>query len=445
MSTQMTQQLSHVWPVGSYRNDQGELVVGGVSLVQIAKDLGTPVYVYDEATLRGAMRQFRDAFTNVLPECRVVYAGKAFLTTALVQLLIDEGLGLDVVSAGELHVGLAAGMDPKKISLHGNNKSFDELRMAFESGIGKIVVDNFDEIDMLAEMSTGYDTPMTVLLRVNPGVDVHTHKKISTGMADSKFGLPISDGQAAVAVERLTSLPGVHLAGYHAHIGSQLFEADASLDTIDEILDFAVDMRKRYGVEMAQLSPGGGFGIAYLDEENPPAPEIWAKKIANAVTQGCHTRELPIPVVVIEPGRAIAGPAGVAVYSVGTRKELPGMRTYVSVDGGMADNIRPALYEADYTAAIANRAGDEHVERVTIAGKYCESGDILIEDIVLPRLQRGDLLAIPAAGAYCLAMASNYNMSLRPAVVMVKDGDARLARRRETFDDLVRLDVFPHS
>lgn len=437
----MTEQMSHVWPQGTYRNADGEIVVGGVSLVEIVRQFGTPVYVYDEATLRGAMRRFRDAFTALLPGCRVVYAGKAFLATALVRMLVEEDLGLDVVSGGELHVGLAAGMDPARISLHGNNKTTEELRMALDAGIGKIIVDNIDEIDMLAELCAGRERPMTVLIRVNPGVDVQTHRKISTGMTDSKFGLPIADGQAARAAERLVQIPGLHLAGYHAHIGSQLFDSGASVDAIEEILDFAVAMRARFGVELEQLSPGGGFGIAYLDHEQPPEPEAWARQIADAVVRGCETRELPLPVVVIEPGRAIAGPAGVAIYRVGTRKELPDVRTYVSVDGGMADNIRPTLYDAAYTAAIANRAGTGAVERVTIAGKYCESGDILIEEIELPALSRGDLLAIPAAGAYCLAMASNYNMALRPAVVMAGDGEARLVRRRETYDDLVRLDM----
>lgn len=441
MSTQLTHRMTHVWPDGTLRNERGEIAIGGVSLVDLAETYGTPVYVYDEATLRGAMRRFRDVFTRELPGSRVVYAGKAFLTSALVRMLVEEDLGLDVVSGGELYVGLAAGMDPARISLHGNNKTEDELRMACEAGIGKIIVDNVDEIGMLAEVCAGRESPMTVLLRVNPGVDVETHRKISTGMTDSKFGLPIAGGAAAAAVERLNQIPGIHLAGYHAHVGSQLFDASASVEAIREILDFAVDMRARFGVEMEQLSPGGGFGIAYLDHDNPPNPAAWASAIGAAITEGCEARGLPLPTVVIEPGRAIAGPAGVAVYRVGTRKDLPGVRTYVSVDGGMADNIRPTLYEAAYTAAIANRPGGEQTERVTIAGKYCESGDLLIEGIELPRLERGDLLAIPAAGAYCLAMASNYNMSLRPAVVLVNEGEARIIRRRETFEDLIRLDI----
>lgn len=433
--------MSSVWPENTHRNDRGELVVGGVSLTSIATEYGTPVYVYDEDTLRGAMRQFRDAFASVLPGSRVVYAGKAFLSVALVKMLVDEGLGLDVVSGGELYVGLTAGMPAERISLHGNNKSFDELTMACEAGIGKIIVDNFDEIEMLAGICTDRAEPMTVLLRVNPGVDVHTHKKISTGLADSKFGLPIVDGQAAEAVRRIVGIPGLHLAGYHAHVGSQLFDADASIDAIGELLDFAAGMQNQHGVELEQLSPGGGFGIAYTDADTPPSPARWARLMADAMTEGCESRNLPMPVVVVEPGRAIAGPAGIAVYRVGTRKEIPEVRTYVSVDGGMADNIRPSLYEAVYTADIANREGGPDRETVTIAGKYCESGDILIESVDLPRLEQNDTLAIPAAGAYCLAMASNYNMSLRPAIVMVNSGKTRVIRRRETFEDLIRLDL----
>lgn len=431
--------MSNVWPVGTGRNAEGAMTIGGVAVPDIAREYGTPVYIYDAETLRGTMRAVRDAFAEALPGSRVVYAGKAFLARALVRMLIDEGLGLDAVSAGELYVGLASGMPAGKMSLHGNNKGLDELRMAIDAGIGKIIVDNFDEIAMLRELTNDRGTPVTVLLRVNPGVDVHTHRKISTGIADSKFGLPIADGQAARAVERLAAAPGLHLAGYHAHIGSQLFEAEAYVDAIDEILRFAGEMREAHGVELEQLSPGGGFGIAYRDADDPPAMRQWATTLGRAVTDGCARHGLPLPVVTVEPGRSIVGRAGVAVYTVGTRKDIPGVRTYVSVDGGMADNIRPTLYDAVYTAGLANRAGGEN-EKVTIAGKYCESGDILIEDITLPVLHRGDLLAIPAAGAYSLAMASNYNMSLRPAVVMVEQGQVRVIRERETFEDLLRLD-----
>ena len=433
--------MTEVWPTGTERNGRGELVIGGVSVVDIVQKHGTPLYIYDEATLRGAMRRWKTAMESRLPGSRVVYAGKAFLCTAVAQIVSQEGLGLDCVSDGELFVGLNAGVNPSMLSLHGNNKGRSELEMAVEAGIGKIIVDNHDEIEALAELTEDRDEPVTVLIRLNPGVDVHTHKKISTGLADSKFGLPIEDGQAEQAVQRLTEIPGVRLAGYHAHVGSQLFDTDSHLSAIDDMIAFASQMRDKYGVELEVFSPGGGFGISYLDTDTPLDPDRWVDVLATSIEQACEKHSLPLPQVVIEPGRAIAGPAGVAVYTVGARKALPGIRTYVSVDGGMADNIRPALYDASYTAEIANRGDIEGMETVTVAGKYCESGDILIESIDLPSPKEGDLLAIPASGAYCLAMASNYNMSLKPPVAMVRDGEARLIRRRESFADLIRLDT----
>lgn len=432
--------MTGVWPQDTHRNASGQLVVGGVPLASIVQEYGSPVYVYDEQTLRTSMRTWKQALDARLPGGRVVYAGKAFLCTAIAQIVAQEGLGLDCVSDGELFVGLNAGVAPSMLSLHGNNKGRNELELALEAGIGKIIVDNEDEIALLDELTADRETPVTVLLRLNPGVDVHTHKKISTGMADSKFGLPITNGQAEAAVEKLLRVPGVRFAGYHAHVGSQLFDTDAHTAAIADMIAFAADMRSKHGVELEIFSPGGGFGIGYLDEHVPLDPSYWVDVIASAIENACSSHQLPLPSVVIEPGRALAGPAGVAVYTLGARKELPGIRTYISVDGGMADNIRPALYDASYTAAIANRDDQAGMEEVTIAGKYCESGDILIESIQLPSPGEGDLLAVPAAGAYCLAMASNYNMSLKPAVALVNNGKIRLIRRRESFADLIRLD-----
>jgi diaminopimelate decarboxylase len=280
-----------------------------------------------------------------------------------------------------------------------------------------------------------------VMIRVNPGVDVHTHRKISTGVADSKFGFPITDGQAERAVARIMAIPGLNLVGLHAHVGSQLFDTEAHLPAIEDMLDFAAAMNRKFGFTLEHFSPGGGFGIAYTNADEPLSVETWATALASTIIAGCERNGLQLPVVTIEPGRSIAGPSAVAVYSVGAVKHLPGIRTYVSVDGGMADNIRPALYDARYTAALANRTDTTPTAPVTIAGKYCESGDLLIEGVELPALQAGDLLAIPAAGAYTLAMASNYNMTPRPAVVLAHQGTARVIRRRETYDDLVRHDV----
>lgn len=430
-----------MWPVTTQRNTNGAMEIGGVSLIDIAAGFGTPVYVYDERTLRQAAREYQSALTAAYPKSRVVYAAKAFLTTAIVQILHEEGLGLDVVSGGELAVGLRSGMPPREISFHGNNKSRQELGEALDAGIGLIIVDNEHDIDLLAPLVTGRGSPIQVMLRINPGVDVHTHRKISTGLADSKFGLPVSSGQAEAAVIRLAGTPGIDLVGYHAHVGSQLFESDATVGAVDALLAFAAAMRERHGVEPRHLSPGGGFGIAYVESERPPGPGEWAALIGDAVRAGCDHHALPLPMLTIEPGRAIVGPAGVALYTVGAIKELPGIRTYVAVDGGMADNIRPSLYEAVYSVEIANREAGGVASDVTIAGKYCETGDVLVEHVDLPPLVPGDLLALPAAGAYCVSMASNYNMALKPAVVLVNDGSARLIRRRETYDDLLRGDV----
>jgi len=438
--TAQTETLSAPWPGTARRLETGEIEIGGVPLPVLAARYGTPLYVFDEEALRTAARAFREAFAAVYPASRVVYAGKAFLTTALVPLLREEGLGLDVVSGGELFVALRGGMPPEQISFHGNNKSPRELAEALAAGVGKIVIDNDDEISLLEDLTTGRSEPVAVLIRLNPGVDVHTHRKISTGVADSKFGFPIGDGQAEAAVARIMAVPGLHLAGLHAHVGSQLFDAEATIAAISELLDFAAAMRDRHGLVLEHLSPGGGFGIAYVDGDAPPSVNEWARMTGDAVKEGCEARDLPLPVLTVEPGRAIAGPAGVALYTVGSTKVIPGIRTYVSVDGGMADNIRPSLYDARYSAALANRAGTSG-EAVTIAGKFCESGDLLIEDVNLPALEPGDLVAVPAAGAYTLAMASNYNMAPRPAVVLVGGGNARVIRRRETYQDLVRCDI----
>lgn len=434
--------ISPVWPLDTRRLDDGALAIGGVSMNAIASTYGTPTYVFDERTLRQRARSFREAFAEHYPaSSSVVYAGKALITIAILRILRDEGLGLDVVSGGELHAGLLAGMPPARISLHGNNKSRAEIEAAIDAGIGKIVIDNDDEIDLLGRTMTNRPGTIAVMLRLNPGVDVHTHRKISTGVADSKFGVPISTGQAEAAVARLVAMDGVRLVGYHVHVGSQLSELDAHTEAIGDVVRFARRMRDRHGASFAQFSPGGGFGIAYQDEDALPAIDAWARAISSAIVGACEAEDLPLPALTMEPGRSIVGPAGVALYTVGARKILPGLRTYVSVDGGMADNIRPALYDARYEAAIANRRAAGQPQRVTIAGKFCESGDVLIDGIDLPPLEPGDLLAVPGAGAYTIAMASNYNLAPRPALVLVKDGHHRLMRARETFADLLRLDV----
>lgn len=430
-----------VWPIGTDRDASGVLRIGGVRLPDLVAEYGSPLYVYDERTIRESIRSWKSAIEHALPVGDVVYAGKAFLAKALIEILVDEGCGLDVVSGGELGFALACGMPANRITLHGNNKQPDELRMAVDAGIGTIIVDNLDDVEILSGIVPAGKS-VDVALRVNPGVDVHTHRKISTGVADSKFGLPIADGQAEACIARIMSAGGLRLVGYHAHIGSQLFDTDASGEAIRDIVRFAADMQERHGAAFEWMSPGGGFGIGYMPGDAPPSADAWVDVLAKSLICSCAEQNLRLPAVTLEPGRSVIGRSGVAVYTVGSRKVLPGIRTYVSVDGGMADNIRPTLYEARYHAAVANRDGEgDSTERATIAGKYCESGDILIDGITLPQLRRGDLLALPAAGAYCLAMASNYNMSFRPAIAMVRDGNARLIRRRETLDDLLQLDA----
>jgi diaminopimelate decarboxylase len=342
-------------------------------------------------------------------------------------------------------VALKSGIDPHVITFHGNNKSEQELREAIDAGIELIAVDNLYELDLLERLAAGRATAVSILLRVNPGIDVHTHDKIATGVLDSKFGFPLWTDDAERAVVRALEIPGLALKGFHCHLGSQLFDAAAAELAIEKIVAFAAEMHRKYGIETAIVSPGGGMGISYL--EGMPEMDVaeWMGATADALERSCALARIPHPSLVFEPGRWIVGPAGVALYRAGSRREIPGVRTYVSVDGGMADNIRPTLYDAAYTAEIANRNGSDTKETVTIAGKYCESGDVLIRDIDLPPLQPGDLLAVPAAGAYCIPMASNYNLALKPAVVLVCEGQAKLIRRRETYNDLLALDVLPTS
>jgi diaminopimelate decarboxylase len=431
------------WPKTTRRTAEGSLEFGGVSAVDLAREFGTPLYVFDEETLRMRARSIRDAFLDVYERSRLVYAGKAYLSPALMHILVEEGIGLDVVSGGEIYAGLRAGVDPSRMIFHGNNKSRVELEEAVAAGVGLIAVDNDLEITLLESVARDAGRNVEVVLRLNPGVDVHTHHKMRTGATDSKFGFPVWDGQAEEAVDRLCRSNQLSLVGYHAHVGSQIFDPAIVARTIDVIMEVAGRVRGVWGAVPKVIIPGGGFGVADDASGADVRIDEWANAAAEAIKRGCQHHDFPPPELIVEPGRAIIGPAGVALYSVGSRKTVPGVRTYVSVDGGMADNIRPALYGARYAAALANRdSTGEPMEAVTIAGKYCESGDVLIDNVSLPELDAGDLLAVPMVGAYCLAMASNYNLSPRPAVVMVAHGGARLIRRRESYDDLLRSEVF---
>jgi diaminopimelate decarboxylase len=432
-----------LWPETTERNAQGEIAIGGITLTALAAEFETPLYVFDETTLRTRASRAVDAFSKVYPNARVVYAGKALLSPGIVSILHEEGLGLDVASGGELYAGLASGVPPAEITFHGNNKSKRELREAIEAGVGLIAIDNEYEITLLSELADEYGAKISVLVRLNPGIDVHTHEKIATGVADSKFGFPLWTGAATEAVNRILASPDLDLVGYHAHIGSQLFELDSYALTIKTLLDFAASVRDTIGFLPQVLSPGGGVGISYEAADEEVQFGEWAEVAGRTLIEGCEERNLPLPQLVVEPGRSIVGPAAVAVYTVGAIKAIPDVRTYVSVDGGMADNIRPSLYGARYSAEIANRRAMPSAELVTVAGKYCESGDILIRDVSLGDVKSGDVIAVPAVGAYCLAMASNYNLALRPAVVSVRDGEATLIRRRERYEDLLTSEVLP--
>jgi diaminopimelate decarboxylase len=444
------ERLAPILPLTAGVNAAGHLTIGGCDATELAQQFGTPLYVLDEATLRAQARAYRQAFAAHYPDSSVAYASKAYLSLVLARLLAEEGLGLDVVSGGELFVAHRAGFPLERVHFHGNNKSPEELAMALDLGVGRIVVDNRHELRLLSGLAARRGVTAAILLRLSPGVDPHTHAYNTTGLVDSKFGLPIVTGQAEEAVAEALRLPGLRLLGLHAHIGSQILELGPYRQTIAVLFDFAAAMRARYGkgatesaptFVLAEFSPGGGWGIAYTPEQEPPTIQAIAETIATAVRQNAARVGLPLPRLFVEPGRSIVGRAGVALYSVGAIKDIPGVRCYVAVDGGMADNVRPALYGARYVALAANRLHEPCTQTVTIAGKYCESGDILIQEAVLPPLAAGDLLAIPAAGAYCLALSSNYNLALRPAVVMVNDGIARLIRRRETYEDLLRCDM----
>ena len=435
--------LANVLPVTAGVTEGGHLTLGGCDAVELAGEFGTPLYVFDEETLRGQCRAFQEAFGSRYHNSVVAYAAKAYLGRSLAGIIAQEGMSLDVVSGGELAVAAAVNFPAERMYFHGNNKSELELREALDYGVGRIVVDNFHELHLLNGIAQGRGMRQKVLLRLSPGIDPHTHAKTTTGTLENKFGIPLPTGQAEAAVRQALEMPGLELVGLHVHLGSPVFELEPYSEAVDTVLEFASKMRKQLGFEMAEFSPGGGFAVAYTPEQNAPEPAVYAETITSTLRGSLWRYELPALQLIVEPGRAIVARSAVALYTVGSSKEVPGVKTFVSVDGGMGDNVRPALYESRYSALVANRVNDERRETMTIAGKYCESGDVLLRDAELPPLEAGDILAMPAAGAYALAMASNYNLSLRPAVVLVKNGRARVMRRRETYEDLMHADVWP--
>jgi len=428
-----------LFPSTAEVSSQGHLIIGGCDTVELAAKFGTPLYLFDEFSLRTKCKEFKAEFSRHYTDTTVIYACKAFINRALALILNQEGLGLDVVSAGELGIAQSVGFPLDQVYFHGNNKSAEEIRLALEWRIGRIVVDNFHELKMLAEIAKEQGYIPDILLRLSPGVDPHTHKYIATGVVDSKFGFPIASGEEAAA--QAMSTPSLNLVGLHFHLGSLIFEVEPYQESIELILNFAAEMKQKHGFKLKELNIGGGFAIQYVLDSPAPPVAVFAEAIATKIISKCQELHLALPRLIVEPGRAIVGQAGVALYKVGVVKDIPGVRCYVSVDGGMADNIRPALYGAKHEAVIANKMLERETGRVTIAGKFCESGDILVRDINLPLVSAGDIIAIPDSGAYCLPQASNYNASLKPAVVLIKDDKARLIRRRETFEDLTRCDL----
>jgi diaminopimelate decarboxylase len=428
-----------LFPSTAEVDNKGHLIIGGCDTVELAAEFGTPLYVFDELGIRNRCIEFKQEFSRRYADTAVFYSAKAFINRALARLFNEEGLGLDVVSAGEMSIVRSAGFPMDRVYFPGNNKSAEELRLALEWGVGRIVVDNFHELELLGELARERGDSPDILLRLSPGVDPHTHKHIITGNLDSKFGVPMVHGDKALVT--ILSMPQLKLRGLHFHIGSQITEFEPYQQAIDIILGFAAEMKKKHGFEMEELSIGGGFAVQYtLDSPAPPVAE-YAEAMTSSIINGCQKLGLAQPRLIIEPGRSVVGQSGVALYTVGVVKDIPDVRRYVSVDGGMADNIRPALYGAKHEAVVANKMAAKDTDKVTIAGKFCESGDKLIENITLPPVAAGDILAVADCGAYCLPLASNYNASLKPAVVLVKEGKARLIRRRETFDDLTRCDL----
>ena len=422
-------------------NRLGHLEIGGVDTVRLAEKYGTPLYVYDVALIRKRARSFKRAFEKAGITAQVAYASKAFSTVAMVQLADEEGLSLDVVSGGELFTAISGGFPTEKIHFHGNNKSREELEMAIDQNVGCIVVDNFYELEMLGEICKEKNKNIKVLLRVTPGIEAHTHDYILTGQEDSKFGFDLQNGQAEAAIQIALKDRNLQVLGLHCHIGSQIFETTGFILAAQKIFEKLNQWKNDISFEPKVLNLGGGFGIRYTNEDDPIPASQYVEEIISEVKKQVELYSMKMPEIWIEPGRSLVGDDGTTLYSIGSRKDVPNVRQYVAVDGGMSDNIRPALYQAKYEAVLANRVMDQPEETVSIAGKCCESGDMLIWDLPLPKAGDRDLLAVFCTGAYGYSMANNYNRLPRPAVVFIEDNLDTLVVKRETFEDMVKLDL----
>ena len=423
-------------------NEKGNLAIGGADLAEIAKQYKTPAYVMDEETIRKNMRIYKNAIDRCYnSNGLVLYASKALSCKRIYEIAAEEGLGVDVVSGGELYTALKAGFPAEKIYFHGNNKTEDELRLALENDLGRYVVDNLKELDMLNQLCVETNKNANILFRIKPGVDAHTHSFIRTGQIDSKFGFALETGEAERAVEYALKQERLNIIGVHCHIGSQIFELEPFKLAAEVMLNFMADMKEKYGVEMAELNLGGGYGIKYTEEDKPLDYASYIEAVSAVINETAEKRNIKLPFVLMEPGRSVTAPAGLTLYTVGSVKEIPNVRTYVSVDGGMGDNPRYILYGSKYDAVKVKNPDAAKDKKVTIVGKCCESGDVLIDGIEMPALKAGDLIAVLATGAYNYSMASNYNRIPRPPVIMVADGKPYLAVKRESYEDLIRNDV----
>lgn len=433
--------FSKIFPRSATTDNNGNLVLGGVGVNDLIENFGTPLYVICEETLLKQCNDFVDAFQKRHKDTLIAYASKAYLGPALAQIISHQGLGLDIVSGGELGVTKLVEFPPEKIYFHGNNKIYDELYDAVNYGVGRVVLDSETEFQFLEKIASELNVVQDVMIRVNPSVDPHTHSHTTTGILDSKFGVPIETGQATDLLRKVLASKSLNLMGLHFHLGSPIFETQPYAEAIKIVIAFASEFKSE-GFILKEFSPGGGFAIPYTRSQSAPSPDDYAEVIVNSLISSCDENQIPLPRLVVEPGRSIIGSSGVAIYTVGTIKEVIGIRSFAAVDGGMGDNIRPALYEAEYEAIVANRIGEQAKKKYSIVGKFCESGDILVKEAQLPILNSGDLIAIPVSGAYNASMASNYNMNARPPIVSVRDGKFRLWRRRETLSDMISGDIW---
>lgn len=423
-------------------NEKGHLTAGGIDTVELAEKYGTPLYVMDEQLIRKSCKSFKSSIDRFYGGNGLVcYASKAFCCKEMCRIMKEEGIGLDVVSIGELYTAVKSGFDCDKICFHGNNKTDEELEFAVENNIGHIIVDNISELERLNAIAESKNIRASIMFRIKPGIDAHTHNFVRTGQIDSKFGFALETGEAFEAVKKAISSENIVLRGLHCHIGSQIFDIDPFEAAAEVMLKFIAKIKNELGFEINELNLGGGFGIKYLESHDPVPYETYMERVSETVHRCCKELDIKLPFILIEPGRSIAGPAGITLYTVGARKEIPDIRTYISIDGGMCDNPRYILYQSEYEAIVANKASEPRDEKVTIAGKCCESGDLIGENMPLQHAESGDIIAVCATGAYNYSMSSNYNRIPKPPVVFINNGEARTVIKKETLEDIVRNDM----